>query len=181
MANETRVARRYAAALFGVALQDGIVEAIARDLAVVEGFVKEVPYLRAVLMQPLITETRKRKVLSDAFGERITATTLNFLYLMVRKRRENMLDETIAEFRRLADEHANRVVAHVSSAVALSEQEIAAMTKALAQRTGKNVHVEAEVDPTMLGGVRVRIGDEVIDGGLRTQLERLRGALLGVG
>ena len=181
MAKETRVARRYAAALFAVALQDDTVDVVARDLAVVEGFVREVPYLRAVLMQPLITESRKRKVLSDAFGERITATTLNFLYLMVRKRREDVLDETIAEFRRLADEHANRVVAFVSSAVPLSEQQLGAMTKALAQRTGKNVHVETDVDETMLGGVRVRIGDEVIDGGLRTQLERLRVVLLGQG
>src|SRR5579884_3864711 len=120
MASETRVARRYAAALFDVALRNDGVDTIANDLAVVEAFVKQVPYLRAVLMQPLITESRKRKVLSDAFGERITATTLNFLYLIVRKRRENVLDQTIAEYRRLADEHANRVVAHISSAVPLT-------------------------------------------------------------
>lgn len=180
MAKETRVARRYAAALFTVALQEDTVDAIARDLDIVEGFVRGVPYLRAVIMQPLITEERKRKVLSDAFGERITATTLNFLYLMVRKRREDVLDETIAEFRRLADEHANRVVAFVSSAVPLTEQELSAISRALTQRTGKNVQVAANVDDTMLGGVRVRIGDEVIDGGLRTQLERLRGVLLGM-
>ncbi|HEX5323949.1 MAG TPA: F0F1 ATP synthase subunit delta [Capsulimonadaceae bacterium] len=179
MAQEIRVAKRYAAALFDVALRGDSVEAVANDLTVVELFVREVPYLRAVLMQPLITEQRKRKVLSDAFGERIAATTLNFLYLMVRKRRENVLDETITEFRRLADEHANRVVAHVSSVVPLSEEQLSTLARALQRRTGKNVHIEAQVDDTMLGGVRVRIGDEVIDGGLRTQLERLRGTLLG--
>ena len=164
MAQETRVARRYAAALFGVAVRDETIDAIEQDLLVVETSFREIEYLRQAIRAPVIDGDRKHELLSEAFGEKITATTLNFLYLLVRKRRENVLEECIAEFRRLADERANRVFASVHSAVALSASQMTALSAALAKRTGKNVTVENRIDASILGGVRVLIGDEIIDG-----------------
>ena len=174
--SDLRVARRYAGALFDAALNtgDGGIEATAADLIVVEEMLATVPNLRAVLENPLISHDGKHQVIADAFSSRLGPTSLNFLYLLVRKRRENMIDAAIADFRVLADEHAGRVEATVESALALEDDQLEQLQAALEKRTGKTVFLKSAVDPTMLGGLRVRIGDVVIDAGLRTRLEQLR-------
>jgi F-type H+-transporting ATPase subunit delta len=179
MNKDARVARRYSAALFDIAVRDGIVDVIAADLLLVETFVRDVKYLRAVLLQPLVSEEQKIKVLSDAFGDRITATTLNFLYLLVRKRREELIDTTIAEYRRLADEKANRVSATVLSAIPLTTAQFVQVATALEERTGKTVALTSQVSPAVVGGLLIRLGDQVIDGTIRGRLERVRQHLLG--
>jgi F-type H+-transporting ATPase subunit delta len=179
MNKDTRVAHRYAAALFSIAVRDDTVDVIADDLTLVESFVRDVANLRAVLLQPLISEAQKLNLLSDAFGDRTTATTLNFLYLLVRKRRENLIDETIVEYRKLADEKANRVSAQVQSAIPLSAEQVDAITKALEKRTGKSVKVTTQVTGDIIGGLLVRLGDHVIDGTIRGRLVRVRQQLLG--
>jgi F-type H+-transporting ATPase subunit delta len=93
---------------------------------------------------------------------------------MVRKRREDIIRTAIAEYRLLADAHAGRVEAFVDSAFALDDDQLSELRAALEERTGKTVLLHAAVDPTMLGGLRVRIGDVVIDSGLRAGLEQLR-------
>jgi len=175
---DTRVARRYAAALFAVAKRDGILDAVATDLTLVSRFVAEVPYLRAVLMQPLVSDERKNKVVSEAFGDRVTASTLGFLRLLIRKRREDLIDECVRDFRALLAEHNNTVEAEASTAVPLSPDQEARLTLSLQAMTGKTIKLTAHVDPQMLGGVVVRIGDRVIDGSVRGKLERLERQLL---
>lgn len=180
MADDTKVAKRYAAALFEVAERDGAIEAVSADLDLLERFLSELPELRSLVLHPLVTDERKRKVLSDAFGDRMTATTLNFLYLLIRKRRETALDDVIADYRVLVDEKLGRVIARVQSAVPLSAAQVKALKAALSTRTGKNVEIEASVDPSAIGGLRVRIGDNIIDGTVQSGLESVRRQMLGV-
>ena len=176
---DIRVARRYAAALFGIAVRDDILDAVAQDLTLISRFVAEIPYLRAVLLQPLVSDERKNKVLGDAFGDRVTATSLNFLKLLVRKRREDLIDECVREFRALLAERSNSADAIAYSAVPLSPAQAERLTQSLQAMTGKTVHLTAELDPTMLGGVIVRLGDTIIDGSVRGRLQRLEQQLLG--
>lgn len=176
---DTRVAKRYAAALFSVAQRDGILDAVGQDMLLVERFIAEVPYLRAVLLQPLVSEERKTLVATQAFGDRTTGTTLNFLKLLIRKRREDLIDEVIREFRILTLAQANIVDASVTSAVALTPKQNQALVASLEKLTGKNVRMTTDIDPAVVGGVVVRLGDTIIDGSVRGQLERLREHLLG--
>ena len=176
---DIRVAKRYAAALFGVALRDGILDAVAEDLTLVSRFLDELPYLRAVLLQPLVSDTRKYSVVDEAFGDRITASALNFLKLLIRKRREDLITECIRDFRALLAEHHNTVDAEAWTAVAMSEQQQQQLVQSLQALTGKTVRLTAELDRTLVGGVVVRIGDTVIDGSVRGKLERLERQLLG--
>ncbi len=178
---DTRVAKRYAAALFGVAQRDGILDAVAQDITLIERFVGEVPYLRAVLLQPLITEDRKLKVVDDAFGDRVTASSLNFVKLLIRKRREDLISECIAEFRHLVAEAQNRVSARATTAVPLTELQTQQMVAGLEKMTGKTVTLTTEIDPAILGGAVIRMGDTVIDGSVRGSLERLERQLMGSG
>ena len=176
---DIRVARRYAAALFGVAVRDDILDAVAQDLTLISRFVAEVPYLRAVLMQPLVSDARKNTVLNEAFGDRVTATSLNFLRLLIRKRREDVIEECVREFRAMLAERNNTVEAVAHSAVPFSPAQVERLTQSLQTMTGKTVHLTTEVDSAMVGGVIVRLGDTIIDGSVRGRLHRLEQQLLG--
>lgn len=176
---DIRVARRYAAALFGVANRDGILDAVAADLTLISRFLADVPYLRAVLMQPLVSDTRKYTVVDEAFGDRVTASSLNFFKLLIRKRREDLVSECIREFRALLAEHTNMVEAEAWTAVPLSPEQTERLTQSLQALTGKTVRLTAAVDHTLVGGVVVRLGDLIIDGSVRGKLERLERQLLG--
>jgi F-type H+-transporting ATPase subunit delta len=178
---DVRVSRRYAAALFGIARRDGILDAVTQDVALIERFIAEVPYLRAVLLQPLVSETKKTKVATDAFGDRVTATSLNFVKLLIRKRREGLIDECIRDFRALVAEAQNRIDAVATTAVPISPQQTERLTESLRKLTGKNVHLTTAVDPSIMGGTVVRMGDTIIDGSVRGRLERLEQQLLSAG
>lgn len=176
---DVRVARRYAAALFGIADRDDIIDSVGSDLALIERYLADVPYLRAVLMQPLASEAHKQKVVTDAFSDRVTATSLSFLNLLIRKRRETLIEECIRDYRALVAARNNTVEALAHSAVPLSETQRVKLTESLSRLTGKDVLLTAEVDSNMLGGVVVRVGDTIIDGSVRGRLQRLEQQLLG--
>ena len=176
---DIRVAKRYASALFSIARRDGILDAVAADLTLISRFLADVPYLRAVLMQPLVSDTRKYSVVDEAFGDRITASSLNFVKLLIRKRREDLIAECVREFRELLAAHTNTVDAEAWTAVALSPEQAQRLTESLQALTGKTVRLTAEVDHTLVGGVVVRLGDLIIDGSVRGKLERLERQLLG--
>ena len=178
---DTRVAGRYAAALFAAALRDGILDAVTQDLVVVERYIVEIPYLRAVLQQPFVSAAQKYKLAGDAFGDRITATSLNFVKLLIKKRRENLISECIRAYRDLLAVHFNTLEATASTAVPMTAEQAQRLTKSLEAITGKKVTLTTEVDSRIMGGVVVRMGDTIIDGSLRSRLLRLEERLLGRG
>ena len=175
---DTRVAKRYASALFEVAKRDDIVDAVSQDLALIERFLTDVPSLRAVLLQPLVDDERKVRFAGDAFGDRVTATTLNFLKLLIHKRRENLINECIREYENLNAEYNNTVDAVATTAVPITDAQVSRLTESLQALTGKTVHLSTDVDPAIGGGAIVRMGDTVIDGSVRGRLERLEQQLL---
>jgi len=148
-------------------------------MTLVSRFLAEVPYLRAVLIQPLVSVARKNIVVDEAFGDRVTASSLNFLKLLIRKRREDLISECIREFRALLAEHTNTVDAEAWSAVPMTPDQQERLASGLHALTGKTVRLVAKVDHALVGGVVVRIGDTVMDGSVRGKLERLERQLLG--
>jgi len=176
---DTRVAKRYAAALFEVAQRHGILDAVAQDMTLIERFLAEVHYLRAVLLEPMVSDDHKYSTADKAFGDRVTQTSLNFLKLLIRKRREDLIDVCIAEFREQVALSQNRAEATVTTAVPLSETQAKQMTQSLQKMTGKTVTLTALIDPAIIGGAVIRMGDTVIDGSVRGRLARLERQLLG--
>jgi F-type H+-transporting ATPase subunit delta len=173
------VARRYAAALFEVARQDDAIDVVWADLTAVERELTNSPSLRDVLLHPLATQERKLYFTDKAFGDRISAATLSFLKLLIRKNREGLIDVCISEYRDLVEGLHNQVDAVASSAVPLTELQSNKLVEALKVMTGKSVNLSQNLDPSVIGGVVVRIGDTIIDGSLRGRLRRLEEQLLG--
>ena len=176
--HEDAVARRYAAALFSQAQRTNRLDQAAGELKLVAQSVKQSPMLAAVISQPLLTQERQKAALKDVFVKSISPQTLGFLSLLVDKRRIALLPEVIAEFQQMVRTFHNVEEATATTAVTLTEAERTALVRSLEARTGKKIELNTAVDPEVLGGVLVRIGDTVFDGTVRGKLGRLREQLV---
>jgi F-type H+-transporting ATPase subunit delta len=175
---EESVARRYAAALLAQAKNRDRVTKQKEELDRAAATVAGNGQLAALLRQPLVTEARKKAALTAALQGAVTAPTLSFLSLLVDKRRIALLAEIRQEFERLVREYQNVALATAVSAVPLTDDQVKALEKSLEARTGKDIELRTEVDPSLIGGVLVRIGDTVLDGSVRGNLLRMREQLL---
>ncbi|HSV75210.1 MAG TPA: ATP synthase F1 subunit delta [Chthonomonadales bacterium] len=173
-----RVARRYAAALFGAARQLGAIDAVQRDLANMLDLWRQAPVVPRALESPLIPASRKRAILDEHLAPGLSPVTHSFLRMLIDKRRESVLAIVGEEFGRLADE-ANGIVRAVATVAApLTDEERDSLVASIAERTGRTVDLHVRVDPVIIGGAVVRIGDIVYDGSVRGALERLRERML---
>jgi F-type H+-transporting ATPase subunit delta len=152
---------------------------IAEDLRTFEGLVKESADLRTVLLSPAVSTSRKRAVIAK-FTQTLSLSPLvrNFLWIMVDRRRTDLLGEIRAAYETALDERLGFVRAAVTSAAPLSERQQAATQEALSRVAAKNVRCDFKVDPELLGGIVARIGSTVYDGSVRTQLEEMRQRLV---
>lgn len=174
------LARRYARALLEVAVEDNRVDGIARDL---DTFVEVLDagdgLLRRVMTNPGLTTLERRGVLDAVLGRlALSAHVANFLKLLTDKSRFAHLDEIVLAYRTMADEAANRVRATVVTARPLDGGMAARVQASLAATTGKQVVLTQQVDPTVLGGMVVHIGDTVYDASIRARLSSIEAALL---
>jgi F-type H+-transporting ATPase subunit delta len=117
-------------------------------------------------------------LIAEALGGRVSGPVLNLVQLLLRRGRIDQLPNVAAAFRRLDDARRGITVATATSATALGPDEVRALTARLEQMTGGPVELEIAVDPSVLGGLIVRVGDRLIDGSVRGRLERLRDQLV---
>ncbi len=170
--------RRYARALFQLAREDGRVAEVREELSQLVELLEGSAELRAVLLQPVYPVAERRAVL-EAVADRLGASPLlhHFYAFLIDQRRLVEFEGIQAEFERLADEEAGVVHGQLRSASPLSEEQLADIRRALAARTGRDVQLAVEVDPSLIGGVVAQVGDLLFDGSLRKQLEQLRAGL----
>jgi len=178
MTAASSVARRYAHALFQVALDAGTVDTVAAELESLETLREEDPSFLEFLVSPEVLADRKNEFIDTVFGPRVSELTLRFLHLLVEKKRIASLPDACREFARLGEEHRGLVRAQVRTAVALGPEQEARLKKDLDRITGKEVLIEKTIDPSLLGGIVVNLGNRVIDQSLRRGLKRMRERLL---
>lgn len=171
---DLRVARRYARALFEVALKHGQLEQTSEELASLRTLMRASEELRRFFYSPLVPRDYKAMRLRRILKDRILPFVMRLLELLVEKRRENLFEAICDEFERLKEAHLQVERAIITSAVPLDEAQQTALIQKLEQTTGKKILPMFKVDPSLIGGVRIRIGDYQIDGSLRGALDRLR-------
>ena len=146
----------------------------ATDLRTFETLVKGSPELRHVLLSPAIPAAKKRAVIgriSDSLP--LSRLVRNFLYVLVDRRRTELLGQIAEAFDGVLDERLGFVRANVTSAAPLNETQRRDIEQTLSRVTGKKVRCTFSVDPELIGGVVARIGSTVYDGSVRTQLQTL--------
>ena len=171
------VARRYAQALTEEAQSTGQLDAADADVALLAETLDGSRDLRLALTSPIVPTAKKRAVLDRLFAGKVSDLTARFLRLLVEKQRDDQIPEILEAYRALRDERTGTVEATVRTARPLSPDEADRLKAALEARSGKTVRMDLRVDPSLIGGLVVRLGDVVYDRSVRHQLDTLRGQL----
>ncbi len=177
MARRDTAARRYAEAAFEVGLRDGSIETWRSELDDAASVVADEQIGRA-LADPAVALERRQAMADEILGPIASRPVLNLIGLMIRRGRIDQLPRVAAEFRRLDNARQGITIATAISAAPLTPDELGAVTARLEQYTGGRIELETQVDPSLLGGIVVRVGDRLIDGSVRGRLERLRNQLV---
>jgi F-type H+-transporting ATPase subunit delta len=175
------VSSRYAEALYNVAVAQKIIDQAEEEIKLVVSTIESVDELRKILEHPLITIEEKKGIVAEIFKNKISAIILNFLYLLIDNHRQFYLKDIFLAFVELVNSARKIIQAEVTSAVDLNETEKEKLSGVIQNFTGKKVEPVFKVDPTIIGGVILRIGDKVIDGSIKSKLNSLREHLVQIG
>lgn len=177
MARRDSGARRYAEAAFQVAMRDGTVEQWRSELAAAAAVIGDERAI-GTLSNPAIPIDQRSTAVGGLLKGIASDPVRNLIQLLLRRGRIEELARVDAEFRRLDDRRQGIIHATATSAAALSPDEVRALTQRLEESTGGRIALDVQVDPSLLGGLVVRVGDRLIDGSVRGRLERLRNQLI---
>jgi F-type H+-transporting ATPase subunit delta len=169
-------ARRYAEAAFQIAERDSTLEPWLKDLEAAATALGDGDVAR-LLANPAIPFDDRAEIVNQVLGKRVSEKARNLVLLLVRRGRSELLPRVASEYRRLYDRHEGIVEATVISATELGEDELAAIRSRIGELTSGKVEMTTTLDPSILGGVIIQLGDQLIDGSVRGRLERLRNQL----
>ncbi|PKL74745.1 MAG: ATP synthase F1 subunit delta, partial [Candidatus Melainabacteria bacterium HGW-Melainabacteria-1] len=144
----------------------------------IEAMMKDHPDFVRLLTHPVVKRADKKTMLTQLFETRIPQELLNFLLLLVDKKREDYLREIMAEYRLLLNAHNKTVLTEVVTASPMSPKTQSILQKQLEGYLGQQVVMNCDTDPELLGGAMIKIGDRLIDGSLRTKLNEMAQALV---
>lgn len=172
--SQLTVLRRYANALYEEAERQDCLDAVDDDVALLRQTLAETREFAQFVESPVIPQDKKRDVFRALLQERVHPLTLQFMELLVEKDRETLLADLLDTYRTLRDEARNVVEVQARVPAPLDEAERTKLIERLEAMTGKNVRLEVDHKPTLIGGLVIRIGDQVYDGSVRQKLDNLR-------
>ena len=176
MAELTTVARPYAEAAFELAREQNALPVWSEMLRFATTIVAD-ERMKAALENPRLSTGDKEALLLSIAGDRINADGRSFLRVLIEADRVALLPQIRALFDQLKDDAENVAKATIESALPLSDEETATLTKALEKRFGKKIEATVAVNPALIGGARITVGDAVIDGSVQAKLEAMRARL----
>ena len=174
MAEKDRMIRGYAQALFAVAEAERELEQVEDELFRFAQTVEHEPKLREALTDPALPADRKKAVLAELLGSKASPHTASLLGFVVEQGRAKDLPKIIEALVELASERRRQAVAEVRTAIPLDAGHREKLAEALAKATGKDIELKVLVDPSVVGGVVARVGDQVFDGSIKRKLELAR-------
>lgn len=172
-----RIARRYVRALFGLAGETGVANRIAPELRELQALYRSHSGLRNSMADPRLPQAKKREILRQLLGPDVPRLLIRFIDLLVNKRRLEVLHYAGDLFAQLQDEAAGIRHGHVVSALPLTESQRERLTGTLSRLLDLRVVLTEQVDPMVIGGVMVKVGDLLIDGTIRSRLRGVLGEL----
>ena len=175
------MAGRYASALFELAKDQQQLEQVERDLASLQTMLAGSADLRRLVLSPVISAEDQAKALGAVLQKAgISGLTANFVKLIAKNRRLFAAGDMMKAFRALVARERGEVSADVASAHALTPEQMQLLSDTLRTSIGKNVRIDTRVDPSLLGGLVVKVGSRMIDSSLRTKLNNLKVVMKGI-
>ena len=169
-------------ALFDLARDEKSVDAVKADLDKFDAMLAESQDLNRLVRSPVFTSDIQGKALSAVLAQAgITGIAANFLKLLTANRRLFIIRDAITSFRALVAKYKGEATADVTVAEALNDKNLDSLKAALKSVTGKDVVLNVKVDPSIIGGLVVRLGSRMVDGSLRTKLNSIRNRMKEVG
>ncbi|MGV8906641.1 MAG: F0F1 ATP synthase subunit delta [Acetobacterium sp.] len=168
------VAKRYAQALFDTAVDKKIVDGMYDEFSTVIDLFKSEAGFMNLMETPSVNTSEKKGILNRVFGESFNQYLRNFLSILIDKNRFEFLEEIYDNFKQLVFPYNNKVEATVLTVVPLDEVHRVALEAKLAKRFNKTVILINQIDETIIGGAVVYVGDQIIDGSIRNQLNQMK-------
>lgn len=175
---DTTIARNYAEALLALARKANNLDGWGAAFSGLAQAIEADPRLKNFLAAPQISAAQKKDVISKAFGDMLPALMVRFLHKLIDNRRQMLIPQIAVEYAALVDEVEGRLHAQVTVAREASEAERQVIAEQLSRAFRKTVVPHVHVNPSIIGGVVVRVGDRVMDGSVRRRLSMLRSRML---
>jgi F-type H+-transporting ATPase subunit delta len=176
------LAERYASALYELADEQGALDAVAADLGALKSMIEHSDDFRRFIRSPVLSRTDQSKgIAAVGSAAQISPLTQKFLGLVARNRRLFALPGMITGFLAILAARRGQASAEVTSAVPLTDAQVSAISATLKSTVGRTVTVIPKLDPSILGGLIVRVGSRMVDSSLKSKLNRLKLAMKGVG
>lgn len=174
----SKAAKRYARAFFDLAQEKGSTDIVADDFAGIAKAIEKSPELDSFLKAPLISTEKRVEALKAMFESRINKLSLEFLLFLERKSRLDITQDTLIEFAELHDVLKNVQRVSITSAFEMDNAQIESIKKRLQEKLNKNIVAEVKIEPELIGGFKVKVGDQVNDLSVATQLSRLKQSIV---
>ena len=172
--NQQQLGNVYAKALLRAGEKSGKLDQLIEELGAVVGAIDQTPKLKATLESPRVDAANKAELIEKCFGNKVSRDLANFLKIVGNKDRFDCLSVMLDSARKMHDEMSGRVEATVTTAEAIDDLVRQKISDQLSNALGKAVNLTASVDPDIIGGMVVRVGDTVYDGSVVSQLAQVR-------
>lgn len=172
------ISSRYSTALFELMLEEGMLEVLEREIVALQQVIKDSEDLRVLIASPIYTrDDARRGIVEIATRMGLSNLFTNTLALLATKRRLFALPLILEQLEKMISEHKGIVPAEILSAHELSDDELDKITEALKQKAGKDIKLEVKFDPSLIGGMVVRLGSRMIDSSIKSKLMNMKYAM----
>ncbi len=171
------VGKRYAEALFEVALEMEKLEDVEEEITFVSNVFEKEDRLKTVFEHPKLSKTEKKDIVNSLFKEKLSKEVMNLLYITIDKGRERFIKDIKNSYISLSNEERGIVEASAVTAVPMSDKEISKLQDNLSKKLNKNVKLKNITDESIIGGVLIRIEDRVMDSSIKGKLEDIQKSL----
>lgn len=168
------IASRYAEALFQIGEEENITSELYEEIKEVDEIIKNNNNLNNVFKSPLVAKEEKKNLINELFDNKVNKNIINLMKILIDKNRMSSIKSIVQGYKELLDEKNNVKEGIVITAVAMKESELKLLEEKLSNKYNKNITLVNEVDSTVLGGVLVKLGNEEIDGTVKTRLSKMK-------
>lgn len=171
------IAKRYAKALFDIALENHRIDEFEHQVHMVYQILDSEKEFMKILQHPQILMDEKIKMLEEIFSSKVSNELMGLLVLVIQKNRQDYILEILNTFLEEVKSYKGIVTATVVSAVPLTTEQINKITQKLISSLNKQIQIETQVDPSIIGGLKIRVGDRILDASIEGKLHSLKSQL----